>query len=55
VKGDSINPDADANLKYYGDTYTMKEIISGEKVKPSQTMIDLAKKLDGYAKAKKKD
>jgi lipid-binding SYLF domain-containing protein len=55
VKGDSINPDTDANLKYYGETYTMKEIISGEKVKPSQIMIDFAKKLDGYGKAKKKD
>ncbi len=55
VKGDSINPDADANLKYYGETYTMKEIISGEKVKPTPVMIDMAKKLDGYGKAKKKD
>ena len=32
-KSDSINPDTDANLAYYGESYTMKQIISGEKVK----------------------
>jgi lipid-binding SYLF domain-containing protein len=55
VKGDSINPDTDANLAYYGDSYTMKQIISGEKAKVSPVVGDLIKKLDGYAKAKKRD
>ena len=53
VKGDSINPDTDANIAYYGDSYTMKQIISGEKAKVSPVVADLIKKLDGYAKVKK--
>jgi lipid-binding SYLF domain-containing protein len=53
VKGDSINPDTDANLSYYGDSYTMKQIISGEKAKPSATVNDLIKQLNGYAGGKK--
>jgi lipid-binding SYLF domain-containing protein len=53
VKGDSINPDTDANIAYYGDSYTMKQIISGEKAKVSPVVADLIKKLDGYSKVKK--
>lgn len=53
VKGDSINPDTDANLAYYGDSFTMKQIISGEKAKISPQVEELIKKLDGYAKGKK--
>ena len=53
VKGDSINPDTDANIAYYGDSYTMKQIISGEKAKPTDTVKELIKKLDDYAKGKK--
>lgn len=53
VKGDSINPDTDANIAYYGDSYTMKQIISGEKAKVSPVVADLIKRLDGYAKGKK--
>jgi lipid-binding SYLF domain-containing protein len=53
IKGDSINPDSDANLAYYGESYTMKQIISGEKVKTTPVVDELIKKLDGYSKAKK--
>jgi SH3 domain-containing YSC84-like protein 1 len=53
VKGDSINPDTDANLAYYGETYTMKQIISGEKVKSSDVTNEFIKKLNGYSKDKK--
>jgi lipid-binding SYLF domain-containing protein len=50
VKGDSINPDADANQTYYGDNLTMREIISGEKAKISDPTKELIKKLDALAK-----
>ena len=53
VKGDSINPDTDANLTYYGDSFTMKQIVSGEKAKPTPVVNDLIKKLNDYAKVKK--
>ena len=53
VKGDSINPDNDANLAYYGDSYTMKQIVSGEKAKVSPQVTELVKALDAYAKGKK--
>lgn len=53
VKGDSINPDTSANLAYYGDSFTMKQIISGEKAKVTPQVAELIKQLDGYAKGKK--
>jgi lipid-binding SYLF domain-containing protein len=55
IKGDSLNPDTDANVKYYGESYTMKQIISGEKVKVSDVTAQLIKKLDGYSKGAKKE
>ena len=53
VKGDSINPDNDCNLAYYGDSFTMKQIISGEKTKVTPQVAELIKALDAYAKNKK--
>ncbi len=53
IKGDSINPDSDANLAYYGDSFTMKEIISGEKAKTTPTVDGLIKQLDEYSKKAK--
>jgi lipid-binding SYLF domain-containing protein len=53
VKGDSINPDTDANLAYYGDSFTMKQIVSGEKAKVSPAVADLIKQLDDFSKGKK--
>lgn len=50
IKGDSINPDLDANLAYYGDSFTMREIISGEKAKTTPTVDELIKKLNEYSK-----
>jgi lipid-binding SYLF domain-containing protein len=50
VSGDSINPDDGANKAYYGPDITVKDILAGEKVKPSDATKELIKKLDEYAK-----
>lgn len=50
VKGGSVAPDEKANMVYYNQPLTMKEILFDKKVKPTETAIELAKKIDGYAK-----
>ncbi len=50
VKGDQINPDNVANQVYYGDNFTMKQIITGEKAKISDPIKELIKKLDALSK-----
>jgi lipid-binding SYLF domain-containing protein len=50
VSGDSINPEDGANKAYYGPDVTVKDILAGDKVKPSDATKELIKKLDEYAK-----
>ena len=50
VKGGAVSPDEKANMIYYNQPLTMKEILFDKKVKPTDTAIELATKIDGYAK-----
>jgi len=50
IKGDAISPDTDADLAYYGQYLTMKEILFDGKGKSTPAADDLAKKLDSFAK-----
>jgi lipid-binding SYLF domain-containing protein len=50
IKGSALSPDNDADVAYYGDYLTFKEILLDHKAKPSQPALDLARKLDEFAK-----
>ncbi len=50
IKGEAISPDTDANVTYYGEYLTMKEILFGHKVKPTPVSEKLVKKINEYAK-----
>jgi lipid-binding SYLF domain-containing protein len=52
VKGGSVAADDKANQKYYGRFYSIKDILFEEKVKPSETATEFAKKLEAAAKAR---
>jgi lipid-binding SYLF domain-containing protein len=52
VKGGSVSADDQQNQTYYGQFYSIKDILFDNKVKPSQTAADLAAKLDAAAKGK---
>jgi lipid-binding SYLF domain-containing protein len=54
LKGGAISADDNANQKYYGDYYTVHDILFNKKVKPTESAKELAKKLTEAAKAKKK-
>ena len=50
VKAGVISPDDKANMIYYGQSLTMKDILLDEKVKATQTANDLAKKIADYSR-----
>jgi lipid-binding SYLF domain-containing protein len=50
IKGGEISPDTDANLAYYDEVFSMKEILFGRKVKPSKTAELLAQKIQDYSR-----
>jgi lipid-binding SYLF domain-containing protein len=52
VKGGALSVDKEANQVYYGAPVTMEEVLFGKKVKSTPKAEELAKKLNGYAKAK---
>jgi len=52
IKGGSVASDDQLNQTYYGQFYSIKDILFDKKVKPSPTAVDLATKLDAAAKAK---
>lgn len=54
VKGGAIAPDHEANLVYYGEPVTMKEILFEKKVKPTPTGSKLAKQLTEYSTRSKR-
>ena len=45
IKGGSIWPDTDANLAYYGQPLSAKEILFDAKVKPTAAALELAQKI----------
>jgi len=50
LKGETISPDTDANLTYYAEPLTAKEILFDNKVKPTEAATELAQRI---AKASK--
>jgi lipid-binding SYLF domain-containing protein len=50
VKGGTLSPDKDANQVYYGDFYTMRDILMDHKVKATQDAINLGKKLNEFSR-----
>jgi len=52
VKGGNVSADDKRNKKYYGQFYSIKDILFDKKVKASPTAVDFAKKIDEAAKGK---
>jgi len=52
IKGGSVAANDKANQNYYGQFYSIKDILFDGKVKPSETAADLAKKLEAATKDK---
>jgi lipid-binding SYLF domain-containing protein len=52
VKGGSVAASDKANQNYYGQFYSIKDILFEKKVKPSETATEFAKKLNQAAKGK---
>jgi SH3 domain-containing YSC84-like protein 1 len=50
VKGGDLSPDTDANVAYYGQSLTPKEILFDQKVKPSDTATALAQQISLFSK-----
>jgi len=50
VKGGDLSPDAEANVAYYGQSLTPKEILFDQKVKPSDTATALAQQISQFSK-----
>jgi len=42
AKGSSLSPDADANVAYYGQSFTPKEILFENKAKPSEAAVEFS-------------
>ena len=54
IKGGDISPDNEANRVYYGQFLTAKDILFHNKVKPTETMVELAKQLTEHSKPREK-
>jgi lipid-binding SYLF domain-containing protein len=52
IKGGSVAADDKANQRYYGQFYSIKDILFENKLKPSATATDFAKKLEAATKGK---
>jgi len=50
IKGGAISPDTDANLAYYAQPLTAKEILFDNKVKRTEAAAELAQKITQYSK-----
>jgi len=50
IKAGAIAPDDEANRAYYGKSVTVKDILFGQVVEPTQAATDLASKLTEYSK-----
>ena len=53
IKGGAISPDNEANLKYYGEPLTVKEILFDHKAKATPAATELAGKINTLAKGSK--
>ena len=49
IKGGAIAPDEEANLAYYGEFLTMRDILFDRKVKATETARNLARNIKAYA------
>ena len=50
LKGDALTPDTEADIAYYGQYLTMKEILFDQKVKPSPAATELTTKIEQFSK-----
>ncbi len=50
IKGDALNSDSEADIVYYGQYLTMKEILFDKKAKPSEAATELVNKLEQLSK-----
>ena len=50
IKGDAIAPDTDANLAYYGQYFSLNDILFGHKAGTTPAGEELARKFDEYSK-----
>lgn len=50
IKGGALSPNHDANLAYYGEPVTVKDILFENKVKPTGTALKLGEKLTQHSK-----
>lgn len=53
IKGGDISPDGEANLIYYGQSLTTRDILFDKKVKPTEAVTELGKRLTEHSKEKK--
>lgn len=53
VKGGDISPDNEANRVYYGQFLTARDILFEQKVKPTEPMLELGRRLTEHSKAAK--
>jgi lipid-binding SYLF domain-containing protein len=53
LKGGSLSPDHEANLVYYGAPVTMQDILFDRKLKPTDTALQLARKINERSKPAK--
>src|SRR5262249_55130861 len=51
IKGGAVSPDDKANQIYYGQFFTMKEILYEHKVQASEPATDLARRIDYYSQS----
>ncbi len=54
VKAGSITSDDKANIIYYGQALSIKDILFEKKVQPTQATMDLVAMLEKYSKPPKK-
>ena len=52
IKGGALSPDTDANLAYYGEPVTVKEILFEKKVKPTEEAEKFAARIAEFSKPK---
>jgi lipid-binding SYLF domain-containing protein len=50
VKGGGLSPDTEADVVYYGQYLTNREILYDNKVKPTAASTALAEMITGYSK-----
>ena len=52
LKGGALGPDTEANLAYYGEAVTVKEILFEKKVKPTEMAEKFASRIEEASKPK---